>query len=435
MRIGLIGDNSLGFVEKLLDIWNESNCVVIIDWRMPFSKIEELFIEASVVLCYIDEELAGKVSNVNESSISYITYEKKSSKVIKLPQTCTKKYINSYSKKEALILYSSGTTGRCKGVILSFYAISTNADMISAYMKLAPDDAIYIAKTLSHSSTIVGELLVALKIQCNIYLSATIVPPKFTLANIEEFGITTLCLNPSLLSLYCKTEKIKRHQLTKLKAIYVSGSILEIKTIQDFHETFENIPLLNVYGLTEAGPRVTAQTVDGVNAIGSVGKPIGQVKIKIENWNEESNKQIGLIKVKTPSRFQGYVSSQSTKIDKDGWINTGDVGYLDANGNLFVVGRQDNMMLIGSHNVFPEEIENYLVQSGLIDDCIIYSISDSINGEKMVCKYVSDKEVGKKLQEYCLNGLAPYEIPKDFQRIDNIEKTYNSKKKRTFYGD
>ena len=431
MRIGLIGDNSLEFVEKLLEIWSMSDCAVIIDWRMPFAKIDELLIEAKVSLCYIEK---GLIENGIVTPIHYITFVKSPNNMItKLPQNIIEKYKASYSSEEALILYSSGTTGRCKGIILSYYAITTNADMIMSYMELSSNDAIYIMKSLSHSSTIVGELLVALKSLCNIYLSATIIPPKLTLDQVEKLEITTLCLNPSLLKLYCEAEKKYNHHFSKLGAVYVSGSYLDPKTIEDFKIIFGDIPLLNVYGLTEAGPRVTAQTLNDNNVIGSVGKPIGQVQVKIENCFRKEN--IGLIKVKTPSCFQGYISGQAAKIDMDGWINTGDIGYLDTDGNLFVIGRHDNMMLVGSHNVFPEDIENYLMRSGLIDDCIVYSTFDSINGEKVVCKYTSPKEVRGELYEYCSKGLAPYEMPKEFQHVDRIETTYNGKKRRLIYGN
>lgn len=434
MRIGLIGDNSLEFVELLLKIWSDSNCAVIIDWRMPACRINELLLEAEVECCFIDEIYFNE-DIYNESSIQYIPYKKNSDVVVKLSERIVQQYSAEYSDKEALILYSSGTTGKNKGIILTYAAININADAICNYMSLSSVDSIYIAKTLSHSSTIVGELLVGLKSDCSIYVSSTIVPPKFALDNINDFGITTVCVNPALLLLYTKSEKFKSHPFSKLKAIYTSGSILRENHLQLVRSSIKDVKILNVYGLTEAGPRVTAQTLTDVNIDGSVGKPIKGVEVKIVKQSDIQNSDYGVIHVKTPSAFNGYVSGVGQNVDKDGWINTGDMGYLDENNNLFIVGRYDNMMLIGSHNVYPESIESILNQSDLVNDCIVYSYNDPIQGEKIICNYIADKTVSNELREYCTAVLAPYEIPKEFIRVKKIECTYNGKKSRSKYGN
>ena len=418
MRIGLIGDNSLEFIKILLQIWRDGNCAVIIDWRMPMNKTVELLIEAGVEYCYIDGILLQESIYCEGMPFNFIPYTKNGEVVTLVPTELMDGYRSEYNDAEAIILYSSGTTGKSKGVILSYNAINTNADAILKYMKLNQNDSVYIVKTLSHSSTIVGELIVALKAKCELYVSATIVPPKFVLDNIDRFKITTFCVNPSLLSLYCKSEKVKRHEFSSLKAIYVSGSLLTQIQINDAKLAFKSANLLNVYGLTEAGPRVTAQTISGNNVDGSVGKPIDGVKIKIVPRDNLSDEKYGVIMVKTPSVFYGYVSGSeaSVKVNEDGWLNTGDIGYINDNNDLVVIGRYDNMMSIGSHNVFPEDIEFIIKKSGLVEDC------------------VSCQNVNKQLYDYCFKNLAPYEVPKEFIKTDKIECTYNGKKRRAVYG-
>ncbi|MBQ8189198.1 MAG: long-chain fatty acid--CoA ligase, partial [Lachnospiraceae bacterium] len=350
-----------------------------------------------------------------------------------IPKSLMKKYVSRYTDEEALILYSSGTTGKNKGIILTYKAINLNADAILKYMKLEYDDSIYIVKTLSHSSTIVGELLVALKAGCSLFLASTIVPPKFTLDNIQKYGITTLCLNPALLQIYCRAGKNKLYSFSRLKAIYTSGSILEKEVLDEAKKCFNNIPILNVYGLTEAGPRVAAQTLNDINIAESVGKAIEGVEIKIVKNVVDSD--MGIVFVRSPMLFSGYVSGKSNNVEEDEWLNTGDIGYIDSEGNLFIVGRYDNMMSIGAHNVFPEAIEQRILQSGLVKDCIVYSIRNKIQGEEIICEYIADSEIGPILFEYCSKFLAPYEIPKIFQKTEEIQCTYNGKKKRGNYGN
>lgn len=430
MRIGLIGDNSSVFVEKLIQIWNDGDCAVIIDWRLPFEKINYLLMLSNVEKCYIANDILPiQFDCIKMNNIEYIPYTYKKERITYIPQNNKDTYLNNYDESEALILFSSGTTGECKGIILSFRAINNNADSIMKYMNLSSNDSIYIVKSLSHSSSVIGELLVGLKAGCKIYTSSAVTPPQILLDNIEKYEITSLALNPTLIKLLCKAGTIKKHIYSKLRAIYTSGSKLGVEVIHEFRKIFKDVPLLNVYGLTEAGPRVTAQTLFTNNVDGSVGQPINNVEIKIDPVNHTEN--CGEICVKTNSLYSGYVSGIDRRVSSDGWLHTGDIGYIDNNENLFVIGRKDTMIIVGAHNVFPEQIEKIVQQSGMIDDCIIYAKRDSIFGERIVCDYVLKSNLNVSLlKKYCYEQLAPYEVPKEFNRVDRIEITHSGKKKR-----
>ena len=433
MRIGLIGDNSVEFVNKLLHIWRKGNCAVVIDWRIPFKIAEKLLSDAGVSFCYIDSGIINfQQENALLAGINYIPYSSEKGTTL-LPKEIVHKYQPNYTKDEALILFSSGTTGANKGIILSFSAINNNADSVKKYMQLQRDDAIYIVKSLAHSSTIVGELLVGLKTHCNIYISSTIVPPQYTLNNIERLKITTIALNPSMISLYCKAEAVKAHDYSKLKAVYTSGSKLDSCLIKEFRRTFNSVPLLNVYGLTEAGPRVTAQTLANQCTDYSVGKAIDGVSIRIDS-TAYNCKEYGEICVKTKALCSGYISGSPLRISDDGWLHTGDLGYIDKNENLYVVGRVDNMVIVGSHNVFPEDVEKTILSSGLVFECIVYSKKDLINGMVLMCDYIAETDLHTELKTYCDIYLAPYEIPRNFNKVAQIPKTYNGKKRRNHCG-
>ena len=120
---------------------------------------------------------------------------------VTIPSDLYLKFHNNYSQNEALVLYSSGTTGTSKGIVLTHYAINMNADAIQSYAKLGKNDCVFLIKSLAHSSTIVGELLVALKNAVNVVAGPTVVLPRIVLSNIARFSATTICLNPTLLNL------------------------------------------------------------------------------------------------------------------------------------------------------------------------------------------------------------------------------------------
>ena len=198
-RVALIGENSIGYVSALIDIWNNGDCAVLLDWRIPFATSLEMMIEAGAQTCFIEQGLFDKIDVEFPNSINFITYDKQNNLVEQLPKFIYDKFQENYTHEEAVVIYSSGTTGKSKGIILSHFAINTNADAIIDYMKPTSNDCIYIAKTLSHSSTLTGELLVALKTKMGLVIAPTIVPPRYTLNNLAKYNVTIVCLNPTLL--------------------------------------------------------------------------------------------------------------------------------------------------------------------------------------------------------------------------------------------
>lgn len=426
-RIGLIGENSIEYIDKLLDIWNNGDCAVLIDWRIPFQTVVEMMNEASVDKCYIEKKVLEKVSEEQQNGIEFISFEKNSYSAQHLPDYIYDRFRENYSRDEAIILYSSGTTGKAKGIILSHYAINTNADAIIDYMQPQKNDCIYIAKTLSHSSTLTGELLVAMKAKIRLVITPTVVPPRFVLKTFNTFSVSIICINPTLLALYTEEQNRNIYSIKSLKTIYVSGSILNDKTYMSAHNIFEGIAIYNVYGLSEASPRVTAQR-EGCCKSNSVGKPIKNVELKIINVSGHETKKgdMGNIYIKTPSLFTGYVT-KNKKIDSNyfDWFNTGDTGYIDEYDELHIVGRQDDLIIINSYKVYPYFIENILLTHNNIGECKV------LHTEKygLTCVYTktTDRDIKKELTNLLNNTLASYEIPEKFLCIEYFPKTNTGK--------
>lgn len=429
-RVGLVCENSIEFVDKLLYIWNSGYSAILIDWRIPFNEIHSLLREANAFKCYIEDKLLNK-NNITNGDIEYETIHINYDRIPIISNEIKEKYNNNYSMDEAIVFYSSGTTGRSKGIILSHYAISKNADAINKYMRLNENDSIYIIKSLAHSSTLTGELLVGLKSKANITLSPTFISPRNMLNNIIKYKITIMCVNPTLLLFFSDVLKSEKYEFRTLRVIYTSGSIAYKELIDKSIKLFGNTKIYNVYGLSEAGPRVTAQVdYSGVN--GNVGKPIDGVKIKVisAEGQECINGQEGIVHVKTPSQMIGYVSgNKKRKSLYNDWLNTGDIGYIDKNNDLFIIGRSDNMIIMGSHNVYPEQIEEKFLRNNIFSDCIVIGVDNKIYGQKLVCLYTKSHE-NKYFNKFLKDNFAPYEIPKEFLEVSDLPKTKNGKNSR-----
>ena len=428
-RVALIGENSTGYVKALIDIWNNGDCAVLLDWRIPFPTLIQMMSEADVHICFIEKSLLDKIEHKIDS-VNFISYEKENRSAELLPDGVYEKFRDNYSRNEAVVIYSSGTTGKSKGIILSHFAINTNADAIIDYMELCENDCIYIVKTISHSSTLTGELLVALKTHTPVVIAPTIVPPRYIFNNISKYGISIICINPTLLRMYVDEYETNsdKYDLSSLKEIYVHGEKADKNLCLQAKNIFKKCSIYYGYGLSEAGPRVATQKISS-NTIDSVGKAIKDVQIVIinENGAASSSYERGMIHVKTPSKFQGYISGNSKCISlKDGFINTGDIGYWDDYNELHIVGRMDDILIVDAHKFYRSDIENHIYKLSQVKECVVTVVK---HRQKclLCCLYCSDIEMPSDIKKKLSSVLMKYEIPKIFIKSKELPRNKNGK--------
>lgn len=426
-RVALIGENSIEYISALLDIWNDGNCAVLLDWRIPFETATRMMREADVSRCYIEKNILEKLETNLPKTIEFICYGRSGNAAQELPRELYRKFNENYSIDEAVVIYSSGTTGMSKGIVLSHFAIQTNADAILDYIQPKENDCIYIAKAFSHSSTLVGELLVALKSEMRLVVGPTIVPPRFVLGNIEKYHVSYLCLNPSLLSVYAAEQQEKQYDVSSLRTIYVSGSILSDRIYKFAHNVFESVNIYNVYGLSEAGPRVTAQREDCCRS-NSVGKPIKDVGLVLvdERGNRVPRGERGIIHVKTRSRFIRYISGIEKHLSLyQGWLNTGDVGFIDENDELHILDRIDDLIIIDSHKIYPNDIEKVVEELTSINECVV--LQTEVLG--LVCVYTKNtsEDLTLDVKNKLISKFSIYELPKKYVCVECFPRLSNGK--------
>ncbi len=426
-KIGIVMENSAEYVKCLLAIWREGNCAVLLDWRLPAEQILQMLDRSGAEECYLDKSLQKKFPK--ETAVSLHWVDISSFHTMRLPASLYQGFSFEKSEEDAVILFSSGTTGKAKGIVLSYRALFYNSTAVADYLQVTPGDCFYISKALSHSSTLVGELLVALRFGAGIVLAPTRVPPRVALRCICEEQATLLCVNPVLLQLFLKTQRRLKLNLP-LRAIYTSGAVAGKQLMLDAREVFFPIPVLNVYGLSEAGPRVSAQRPAMADTPGSVGVPVEGVQIQIREEQGSlcrPNSQ-GTIFVRSPSAMTRYLNGPSPFQGE--WLNTGDLGYLSEAGELFVVGRADDRIVQEAHNLEPNGIEEVLRSCSGVEDCMVFGVEDSQFGQRAVCLYIARQELQKELYLYAKQQLADYEIPKEFHQVQSLPVTASGKRSR-----
>lgn len=329
----------------------------------------------------------------------------------------------------ALIMCTSGTTGRPKGAMLSEENILTNVRDIASYFAIGREDAILIARPLYHCAVLTGEFLTALikgvKIQ---FYSGAFHPPRL-LELVKEYDITALCGTPTLIGMVAMLQRGK--EPCTLKHICISGECMDKETGMRIQRAFPQSSIYHVYGLTEASPRVSylpphlfAENAD------SVGVPLASVEVKVKNDNGEevSAGEEGVLWVKGDNVMLGYYHDRkkTEAVLQNGWLCTGDLAILDANGLLRIKGRRDDLIIKAGMNIYPAEIEATLKADSRVREVLAYGYQTRHGvqiGVKIVCDLSSLEEV-KKL---CMARLPAFAVPTRIDMVDALPKNGSGK--------
>ena len=318
----------------------------------------------------------------------------------------------------AVILFTSGTSGEPKGVMLTWKGIRNNLAAIRGYMG---DERrrILILRPLVHSAVFTGELLYGLLSGWDIEFWDNPILPTQISTCIAKRNISIVGMTPTLLKAF-----LRLHITPPVKDIIISGEPLSASDASLFVSNLPRCRFFSVYGLTENSPRVSALPFqDFATYKGSVGKPIGKTKLRIVR---------GELWVKSPSIMRGYFHQKKLTREKlkHGWLKTGDFAQMDKEGNLYILGRVDNMIIRCGMNIYPIEIESVLSRCEGINECVVYGKQDVSYGQKIAVDFVgaaSETEVGN----FALKNLPPYLIPNEYHRVDMIEKAPSGKIKRS----
>ena len=430
--IGIISDNSESVITQMLLSWKANKTVVMISEDMPQEAIRNIVSETAIKEIYCNENVLQKYHEPMPDT-NFIPFDEVRLRDIR---ENIEDYLFPESEETAVVLYSSGTTGKAKGIMLSHKAINQNAQAVIDYMKPDKTDAFFIVKNLVHSSTLVCEILVALKNGNNLFFADERKNFRRILEQIACSKATIVCINPTILKLLLKyPNDVLLEKLRNVNKVYVSGAILDVEVINEARNRLKTIKIINVYGMTECGPRIASQETSSSLLGNSVGKAISQVKIRIigENGkNIEDSFEVGMVEVNTPYRAQGYVSGQPLPIDKKGWIATNDLGYFDDEGNLYICGRADNMLNVSGHNVFPETIEEVIKRLDFIDDCLVEGENNEVTGTKLVCFYKGNNVDKQAVFEFCRRHLLPHEIPLKFVEVNTFVYVNGKIKRKQF---
>ncbi|MGG0413288.1 long-chain-fatty-acid--CoA ligase [Peribacillus simplex] len=332
----------------------------------------------------------------------------------------------------ALLQYTGGTTGFPKGVMLTHKNLLANTKMCNAwlYKNKRGEERILAILPFFHVYGMTTVLVLSV-----MEGNTMIIMPKFdveaTLKTIQKQKPTMFPGAPTMYIGLLNHPDIAKYDLSSINAC-ISGSASLPLEVQEQFEKITGGKLVEGYGLSETSPVTHANFIwDQPRVKGSVGLPwpdTDSVILSLETYEELPPNEIGEIAIKGPQVMQGYWNrpDETEKTFKNGWLLTGDLGYMDEQGFFYVVERKKDTIIAGGFNIYPREVEEVLYEHEAIQEVVVAGIPDPYRGETVKAYVVLKKNARAtedELDEFARKNLASYKVPRSYEFRDELPKT------------
>lgn len=348
----------------------------------------------------------------------------------------------------ALLIYTSGTTGVPRGVRLSHRAVLANREQAAALRPapVTPVDRVLLSLPLFHVFGLAAGFLQVCWAGATVVLTERFDPPEIARV-IVEHRVSGMAGVPSMFrSLLDLPHDELRATLAGVRLCTSGGAPLPAKWLAQFREA-TGLSIFEGYGLTEGGPVITTNPLDGVPKPGSVGRALPGVELRLvdadgrpldvdvepdpedidEDMSDPSH-DTGLVAVRGPNLFSGYWPDGEGGPDADGWFRTADVGFLDADGDLHLVDRSSDLVIVNGFNVYPREVEQVLAELDGVTEAAVVGVPDDRTGEAVKAVLVRTGDVTEdQVREHCAVRLARFKVPAVIEFVDALPRTPTGK--------
>jgi long-chain acyl-CoA synthetase len=329
----------------------------------------------------------------------------------------------------AVLLYTSGTTGKPKGAALTHDNLRRNVEVTLANLiELDESDTLLGALPLFHSFGQTCGLNCGMAAGARLSLIPRFDPDK-ALEIIERDGVTIFQGVPTMYTAMLNSDRKDDFDLSCLRLCMSGGSAMPGEIMRGFEEQF-GCKVLEGYGLSETSPVASFNHPDRERKEGSIGTPIEGIEMKVvdENRKDVDQGEVGEIAIRGHNIMKGYWGREdATKesIDSDGWFYTGDMAYVDDEGYFFIVDRKKDLIIRGGYNVYPREIEEVLYEHDAVAECAVLGVPDEQMGEEVGAAVVlkSGEDASEDdLREYVKEQVAGYKYPRKVWFEDELPK-------------
>jgi len=435
-NVGIFLPNGIEFIESYFAVQAADKIPVLISILESGTSISKIINDVNIDLVItninVKKSIISALDKVDYNCSVYNVDTKKVYMNNKIRQVSVNKD-DLQTQGIAVIIKTSGTLSNPKYVMLTHKGILENIEAHIRSVDFTDNENTLITLPMCFGYCFSSQLLAHIYLKCNIYIHDTDFECKYLVESILKWNITNITIVPSMLFVLTRYIKKTSIQLTSLKKLIFGGMKINEKDIRNLKDLLPNTSLVQTYGQTEHSPRITTLIYDQDFIPASVGKAISGVNIKIVSKTEG----VGEICVKSNCIMKGYYGNPelTRKTVVDGWLHTGDLGYMDDDGYLFLVGRAKNIIIHNGINICPEEIEECINQVEGVVTSIVVGEKEPVVGEKPIAKVVLEKGynqqiVRKSIIEKCKEILPSYKYPAKIEVVDDIERTYTGKVRR-----
>lgn len=436
--VGIMCRNHRGFVDALLAVNRIGAHILLLNTSFAGPALAEVVTREGVDTVVYDEEFSATVDRAlaekpQATRIVAWTDEDHDLTVEKLVAAHAGRRPEHTGSHGKVILLTSGTTGTPKGARHSGGGIGT----LKAILDRTPwraEEVTVIVAPMFHAWGF-SQLVLASSLACTIVTRRRF-DPEATLDLIDRHHATGLVVVPVMFDriMDLPAEIRNRYDGRSLRFAAASGSRMRPDVVIAFMDQFGDV-IYNNYNATEAGMIATATPADLRTAPDTAGRPAEGTEIRIldQQFTEVPTGEVGTIYVRNDSQFDGYTSG-AAKDFHAGFMSSGDVGYLDENGRLFVVGRDDEMIVSGGENIYPIEVEKTLATHPDVAEAAVIGVDDQQYGQRLAAFVVLKPGVSatrETLKQHVRDNLANYKVPRDIAVLDELPRGITGKILRT----
>lgn len=437
-RVGILLPNSVAIPLSYYATQKIGAVTVILDARLRGKELQGVLGDADLKLLIVHNQLFPEVQEVFHSMPSIPvwvangegdrSFEKRFTEAPSMLSLSPVK-----PEEDALILYTSGTTGEPKGVVLSYINLAQYPRVMS---DMGVTNTSTIRGCILPMSHIVGPMV------CNelVEKGYTLVifdqiNPVTLLEGIQKYRISVFEGVPIVFQLLLGVRNLADYDTSSMKIAAMMGTTVPVPLLRAFRAAQPHIQVIQGFGLTETSPLITLVEPDrAIDKMGSIGRAVPGVEVRIvdENGNEIPAGEPGEIITRGPHVMKGYFRKPEATAARvrDRWLYTGDVGKLGADGYYFHLGRRDDMIITGGLNVYPAEVENMIYQYAKVQEAIVFAIPDAKRGHVIGAAVVArqgEPIVEKDLLSYLRINLANFKVPQKIVVLESLPRTSSGK--------